>query len=225
MCKNFDRFVVIGWKSIVLKLLTTWYLTQTLFLLVSKFLRDVRWLLYGSLLYLLLDATRQWLLMVCCAVQRFLREGRLPHLLFYGPPGTGKTSTILAVAKQIYSPKEFNSMVLEVSNSVPVWCRQLSVRNWKYVSTCLWKCLQLNASDDRGIDIVRGQILSFASTRTIFGLVFNVLLCCTDFNLCVHKGGFAKLFVTCMLQIPLQACYLGWSWRNDKGCSKCSEKK
>ena len=50
------------------------------------------------------------------SVQRFLKEGRLPHLLFYGPPGTGKTSTILAIAKQIYSPKEFNSMVLEVCN-------------------------------------------------------------------------------------------------------------
>ena len=47
-------------------------------------------------------------------VSRFVKEDRLPHLLFYGPPGTGKTSTILAVAKQIYSPKEFNSMVLEV---------------------------------------------------------------------------------------------------------------
>ena len=43
-----------------------------------------------------------------------MKEDRLPHLLLYGPPGTGKTSTILAVAKQIYSPKEFNSMVLEV---------------------------------------------------------------------------------------------------------------
>lgn len=50
-------------------------------------------------------------------VDKFVQENRLPHLLFYGPPGTGKTSTILAVAKQIYSPKEFNSMVLEVSNS------------------------------------------------------------------------------------------------------------
>ena len=48
------------------------------------------------------------------AVNRFIKEDRLPHLLLYGPPGTGKTSTILAVAKQIYSPKEFNSMVLEV---------------------------------------------------------------------------------------------------------------
>ena len=43
-----------------------------------------------------------------------MKEDRLPHLLFYGPPGTGKTSTILACAKMLYSPREFNSMVLEV---------------------------------------------------------------------------------------------------------------
>ena len=49
-------------------------------------------------------------------VKRFIEEDRLPHLLFYGPPGTGKTSTILAVAKQIYSAREFNSMVLEVGD-------------------------------------------------------------------------------------------------------------
>lgn len=48
------------------------------------------------------------------SVQRFIKEDKLPHLLFYGPPGTGKTSTILAVAKQLYAPKEFHSMVLEV---------------------------------------------------------------------------------------------------------------
>ncbi|XP_050680064.1 replication factor C subunit 5 [Leptidea sinapis] len=72
-------------------------------------------------------------------ISQFMNQNQLPHLLFYGPPGTGKTSTILACAKQLYTPQQFNSMVLE-----------------------------LNASDDRGIGIVRGQILSFASTRTIF---------------------------------------------------------
>ena len=61
--------------------------------------------------------------------------------------GTGKTSTILACAKEIYSPKEFNSMVLE-----------------------------LNASDDRGIGVVRGQILNFASTRTIFNSGFKLVI-------------------------------------------------
>eukprot|EP00964_Phaeocystis_antarctica_P016061 scaffold8896_cov67-Phaeocystis_antarctica.AAC.4 len=50
------------------------------------------------------------------------RAGKLPHLLLYGPPGTGKTSTILACAHKLYG-KHFQSMVLE-----------------------------LNASDDRGID-------------------------------------------------------------------------
>ena len=69
--------------------------------------------------------------------------------MFYGPPGTGKTSTILACAKEIYSKNDFNSMVLE-----------------------------LNASDDRGINVVRGQILSFASTRTIFNKGKKLYLYC-----------------------------------------------
>ena len=51
-------------------------------------------------------------------VQRFMKEDRLPHLLFYGPPGTGKTSTILACAKQLYGKKKFDSMVLEVGDHV-----------------------------------------------------------------------------------------------------------
>ena len=72
-------------------------------------------------------------------IGRFANDGKLPHLLFYGPPGTGKTSTILALAKQVYTKAEFGSKVLE-----------------------------LNASDDRGIGIVRGSILSFASTKTMF---------------------------------------------------------
>ena len=59
---------------------------------------------------------------------------RLPHLLLYGPPGTGKTSTVLALARKIYGPRNMRQMVLE-----------------------------LNASDDRGIDVVREQIKTFAS--------------------------------------------------------------
>nr|CAH7766945.1 unnamed protein product [Callosobruchus chinensis] len=80
-------------------------------------------------------------------INRFIKEDQLPHLLFYGPPGTGKTSTILACARQLYTPAQFSSMVLE-----------------------------LNASDDRGIGIVRGQILTFASTRTIFKSGFKIII-------------------------------------------------
>lgn len=54
----------------------------------------------------------------CCAyaVKKLLHENQLPHLLFYGPPGTGKTSTILAIARQIYGPSVGN-MTLELNAS------------------------------------------------------------------------------------------------------------
>jgi len=84
---------------------------------------------------------------IISTIQNFITADHLPHLLFYGPPGTGKTSTILACAKQLYKPAQFNSMVLE-----------------------------LNASDDRGINVVREQILSFASTRTIFKAGFKMVI-------------------------------------------------
>jgi len=43
-------------------------------------------------------------------------EDRLPHLLLYGPPGTGKTTTILAVARQLYpNNSQFGAAVLEVT--------------------------------------------------------------------------------------------------------------
>lgn len=79
-------------------------------------------------------------------LRKFISENKLPHLLFYGPPGTGKTSTIVALAREIYG-KNYSNMVLE-----------------------------LNASDDRGIDVVRNQIKEFASTRQIFSKGFKLII-------------------------------------------------
>ncbi|KAH8159198.1 hypothetical protein CIB48_g9050 [Xylaria polymorpha] len=66
-------------------------------------------------------------------LQRTLQASNLPHMLFYGPPGTGKTSTILALAKELYGPEMIKARVLE-----------------------------LNASDERGISIVREKVKDFA---------------------------------------------------------------
>lgn len=78
---------------------------------------------------------------ILATINKFVDSNRLPHLLLYGPPGTGKTSTILALARRIYGPENMRQMVLE-----------------------------LNASDDRGIDVVREQIKTFASTKQIFSM-------------------------------------------------------
>ncbi|KAG2075683.1 DNA replication factor [Suillus decipiens] len=83
---------------------------------------------------------------ITTTIVKFIEKNRLPHLLFYGPPGTGKTSTILAVARRIYGA-EYKKQILE-----------------------------LNASDDRGIDVVREQIKQFAETRTLFSKGFKLII-------------------------------------------------
>ena len=114
-------------------------------------------------------------------IRKFLHEDKLPHLLFYGPPGTGKTSTILACAKEIYKPKEFNSMVLEL-NASDDRGKQMHAANFTSTVAILTITEHLSAPFDNlsffftGINVVRGQILNFASTRTIFNSGFKLVI-------------------------------------------------
>lgn len=78
-------------------------------------------------------------------LKAFVEQKNIPNLLFAGPAGTGKTTCALALAKDLYG------------------------ENWKH------NFLELNASDERGIDVVRGKIKDFARTKPIdadFKIIF-----------------------------------------------------
>lgn len=75
----------------------------------------------------------------------FVENKNLPHCLFAGPAGTGKTTSALAMARDLYGD------------------------NWRN------NFLELNASDDRGINVVRSQIKDFARTKPLnapFKIIF-----------------------------------------------------
>lgn len=76
---------------------------------------------------------------VICTLKRLMEIGSMPHLLFYGPPGTGKTTTVKACATHLFGRERVRANTLE-----------------------------LNASDDRGIDVVRNLIKEFCSTGSVF---------------------------------------------------------
>jgi DNA polymerase III delta prime subunit len=89
-------------------------------------------------------------------LQNILDTGYFPNLLFYGPPGTGKTTTIINLINT-YQQK-YN----HVSNE--------TINHKEFM-------IHLNASDERGIDIIRNQISFFVNSKPLFhqGMKFVVL--------------------------------------------------
>ena len=75
-------------------------------------------------------------------LNNILDKNYFPNLLFYGPPGTGKTTTII--------------------NLIDAYQKKYKQQNKGYK-------IHLNASDDRGIEIIRNQIHQFVHTKTLFG--------------------------------------------------------
>ncbi len=81
------------------------------------------------------------------ALKGFVEKRSMPHLLFAGPAGTGKTTTALALANDLYKSEE------------------LVAANY----------LELNASDERGIDTIRTKIKDFAKTAPFGEVPFKII--------------------------------------------------
>ena len=83
-------------------------------------------------------------------LKNIIETSEFPNLLFYGPPGTGKTTTIM--------------------NLINAYQEKLGVKNKDLT-------IHLNASDERGIDIIRNQINYFVNSKPLFntGMKFIIL--------------------------------------------------
>lgn len=79
-------------------------------------------------------------------IKAFVAAKNVPHMLFAGPAGVGKTATALAIAHELYGK--------------------------------LWRgnVLELNASDERGIDIIRNKVKNFARTKTMSKIGYRIII-------------------------------------------------
>lgn len=75
----------------------------------------------------------------------FVETRNMPHLMFTGPAGTGKTTLSLIIVKKLFG------------------------ENWRN------NYLELNASDERGIDVVRQKVKNFARTKSLLEAPFKII--------------------------------------------------
>ncbi|TFG22891.1 MAG: replication factor C small subunit [Promethearchaeota archaeon] len=81
-------------------------------------------------------------------LKQFIIDESMPHLIFAGPAGTGKTTSALAMVRDLYGKK------MSLNNTY----------------------LELNASDARGIDVIRTYIKDFAKARPPIDIPFKILI-------------------------------------------------
>ena len=82
-------------------------------------------------------------------LENVVKKKHFPNILFYGPPGTGKTTTIVNLINyfQKYHNQQNNSLIIHQ-----------------------------NASDERGVDIIRNQLFNFVNSKGLYGGGIKLIL-------------------------------------------------